>query len=779
MSAANLIRTFVSRFVPLSLLSAVLILAFAPPAVAATKLVAPEKAIKLGNAVSPSPAVKNPSSAATGALRILLVDDDWSDNNNYPGDSRLSPSDRVFRKLVSDAVGGDASSWEIEAVKPYASGPGIERLRKFSLILWYTGSNYGGNPDNSSVLSIEDEKTVRRYLEETGGAVILISPGYVSKVLQQGSTWEQASWPFLNVVLGIRGGQGLAQRSVPATVKATDGTQFHVGKGDAAVETQYSAVNPVSATVVFTAALDAMKSAGQATPVATAFSYGKGRIIYVGFTFENLAANELAPAFRQLLSASGAAAPAAASSAALVTDAPQAFNVTGSGHDSFNFSASSAGAIRVQVQSQGVPVTVAVLHPDGRMVEHTGTGGFVFDDVASDADLVKGHIWAVTVRAAAMTANTAVAASGSVVISHPPSNRVAVQAQLDTLPARTQVLKTARINSATLKQSSIGAPIAPAPMMDPQVVLNPGGKKVKVAPPPPPPPPPPLAGPDPVLRLDKLTGCAGTMLKASGKDLFPPGTLVQLVKDKWGGPDYYNAELHFVYGSQVIIAPMTANETSYAYSDPHPNETETDPTVIYYPQSGTAYFNTVPAKDVYERWYTGVVPTIPVTEATVVTVYLKTKDGRPSNRMNFTYQPQPLQPAQGMFDEFLFVWRQDDHLKDATMSSNYPNIATNEVNLGNGRASRDTFLLGFSGYDTFHNTLELKNGWTVKECHLFIHSSMGSGAEVTECRVGTSSPFVKVRWYLDPTFVLPNDLTYSVRLTITGPSGTRYNWPEK
>lgn len=305
MSAADPFRTFVFRILPLSLLSTVLILATVPPAVAATKSVAPEKAVKLGNVVSPSPAVKTPSSAATGSLSILLVDDDWSDNNNYPGDSRLSPSDRVFRKLVSEAVGGDAASWSIESVKPYSSGPDIERLRKFSLIVWYTGSNYGGNPDNSSVLSIEDEKTVRRYLEETGGAVILISPGYVSKVLQQGSTWEQASWPFLNEVLGIRGGQGLAQRFVPGTVTTTQGTQFHVGKGDAAVETQYSAVNPGSATVVFSAELDAMKSAGKSTPVATAFSYGKGRIIYVGFTFENLAANELAPAFQQLLSATG------------------------------------------------------------------------------------------------------------------------------------------------------------------------------------------------------------------------------------------------------------------------------------------------------------------------------------------------------------------------------------------------------------------------------------------------------------------------------------------
>ena len=305
MSAANLFRTFASRILPLSLLSTALILATVPPVLAATKLGAPEQTIKLDNAVRASPTVKSlPSPTATGPLRILLVDDDASDNNNIPGDTRKSVSDTVFRKLVSDTVGGNAASWAVETVKTNANGPSIDKLRKYSLILWYTGASYGGNPDNTSVLSIQDEKTVRRYLEETGGAVVLISPGYASKVLEQGSTWEKSSWPFLNEVLGIRGGKGLAQRFQPGTVTTGKGVQYQVGKGSA-VESQFSAVNPGGATVVFAAELDGMKSTGQPTPVATAYSYGRGRIIYVGFTFENLAAKELAPAFQQLLSATG------------------------------------------------------------------------------------------------------------------------------------------------------------------------------------------------------------------------------------------------------------------------------------------------------------------------------------------------------------------------------------------------------------------------------------------------------------------------------------------
>ncbi len=244
--------------------------------------------------------------AAAAGLRILLVDDDLSDNNHYPGDSRLSPSDRIFRQLVADAVGRDANAWSVEAVKPYGNGPGLERMRPFSLIVWYTGASYGGNPDNTAVLSIEDEKTVRRYLEETGGAVILVSPGYLGKVLSPNGTGDTAVWPFLSEVLGVRGGVGLAQRFEPGVVKASDGAAFKVGKGSAAIESQFSTITPEGAAVVFTTLLNAAKKGEGPAAVATVNPYGRGRIVYVGFTLENLADADLAPAFQTLIAASSA-----------------------------------------------------------------------------------------------------------------------------------------------------------------------------------------------------------------------------------------------------------------------------------------------------------------------------------------------------------------------------------------------------------------------------------------------------------------------------------------
>lgn len=253
----------------------------------------------------PSPTLASlPSPAAGGGLRILLVDDDVSDNNNIPGDRRLSSSDRIFRQLVSEAVGGNAAAWAFETVKPNAKGPDLEQLRKFSLILWYTGASYGGSPDNSAALSIEDEKTVRRYLEEVGGVVLLVSPGYAERAFSYDSTWEKSNSKFLSDVMGVRGGVGLAQRFEPGTVTTPDGKQFTVGKGPDP-ESQFSVVNPDGATVLFTSLVKSHYSTGAPMPVATVSSYGRGRLIYVGFTFENLVEQDRTPAFTYLLSSTG------------------------------------------------------------------------------------------------------------------------------------------------------------------------------------------------------------------------------------------------------------------------------------------------------------------------------------------------------------------------------------------------------------------------------------------------------------------------------------------
>ncbi len=261
--------------------------------------------------------------AASGPLRILLVDDDWSANNNLTNRARLSGSDEIFRGLVAAAVGGDASAWSVEVAPVNQHGPAFERLRDFNVVLWYTGGSYGGGADNVAVLSVEDEKTVKRYLEETGGAFILISPGYVSNHAYA-TSWTASRHPFLKEVAGINGLAGLVQRFAAGTVFSPEGARFNVEPKGAA-ETQFSAVNPDGAAVVFTSSLDPAKTAKEPVPVAVAHPYAGGRFVYVGFTFENIAEQERAKAFDHLLAAavgSKHAAPAVAGPAVPLTPTP-------------------------------------------------------------------------------------------------------------------------------------------------------------------------------------------------------------------------------------------------------------------------------------------------------------------------------------------------------------------------------------------------------------------------------------------------------------------------
>jgi hypothetical protein len=275
------------------------------------KAVSPEHAATKAPPRKPSPSLASlpAPKAASRPLRILVVDDDW-DNNEPGATDRLTASDVFFRTFVATAVGrDDAAAWSVVIADRYKDGPGIEQLRDYNVILWYTGASYGADPSGVSTLSREDEKTVRRYLEEVGGSFILVSPGYASN-LSYGTAWTDSPHPFLKEVVGVNGLAGFVHRGA-GTVQAHNGNSYNV-QGKGAPETLFSAVNPDGAAIVFTSKFDPKKTAESAVPVATAHPYGSGRFVYVGFTFENLAEEWHYNAFELLLRAAveGTAAPA-------------------------------------------------------------------------------------------------------------------------------------------------------------------------------------------------------------------------------------------------------------------------------------------------------------------------------------------------------------------------------------------------------------------------------------------------------------------------------------
>ena len=68
------------------------------------------------------------------------------------------------------------------------------------------------------------------------------------------------------------------------------------------------------------------------------------------------------------------------------------------------------------------------------------------------------------------------------------------------------------------------------------------------------------------------------------------------------------------------------------------------------------------------------------------------------------------------------------------------------------------------------NTL-LKNGWVVDSVNFgVVYISGNANAGVSDNRIGTNSPFVKVHWWMDAF----SAVTYNLSVTIKGPKGVPY-----
>ena len=113
----------------------------------------------------------------------------------------------------------------------------------------------------------------------------------------------------------------------------------------------------------------------------------------------------------------------------------------------------------------------------------------------------------------------------------------------------------------------------------------------------------------------------------------------------------------------------------------------------------------------------------------------------------------------------------------------------NPVNVYDGQAFstvyHSTFFAGFAGYDEYNLQQRLTNGWRTMAAELrnadqcnktgaSRSGASGSGAYIVDWRPGTDSPYVKVRWWLDPVFFDYNAVSYTLAITVTGPKGLAF-----
>lgn len=242
-----------------------------------------------------------------GQAKTLLVDDDMSYNNwDPPQPARLSKVDELYRRLLTEGDGRRSIPYETVAVTVKKNGPGVDVLNQYTNIVWYTGGAYGGNKDNTDVISDVDSANLISFLGK-GKSVILFSPGYINNMQANrrnvpGLTqklWGTADVEFLPNLLGLKGGKGLVHRFQPIDITGPAGLTFSLSKSGP-VDIAVSPVNPLTAKPLFMVNLDPDKAGVRPVACATANVTHHGTVVFVGFSFED-SGDKTAEVFRVLL----------------------------------------------------------------------------------------------------------------------------------------------------------------------------------------------------------------------------------------------------------------------------------------------------------------------------------------------------------------------------------------------------------------------------------------------------------------------------------------------
>lgn len=251
-------------------------------------------------AVCGAQSVTAPVKIVRKRARILLVDDDY-DGNNYgliadPTNflkGKLSVSDALYRRLLDRGDGVTSLVYDAVGVDQHGNGPDAAAMEPYDFVLWYLGRSYGGNPDNSGVLSGVDETNARAYLSAGGGRTFLLAgPGYLSNVSRGTATsssneahWVETDSLFMKKAMGLHGARGMLDRFNDADLVA-NGETFMMGKSP--TEAQLSPVNPDTATPLVMAEMNPDMKGKRMVPVATWNKVGDANMIYLGFTLENV-----------------------------------------------------------------------------------------------------------------------------------------------------------------------------------------------------------------------------------------------------------------------------------------------------------------------------------------------------------------------------------------------------------------------------------------------------------------------------------------------------------
>jgi hypothetical protein len=463
------------------------------------------------------------------------------------------------------------------------------------------------------------------------------------------------------------------------------------------------------------------------------------------------------------LKAQGAPPPAAAHPAEPVW--PLKVDLLPREREAHAFYVTQAGPVKVQLRISGAPVVLSLRRPDGRVVERTGSGEIIIDDTATAADLARGVVWGIGLRAAQEPPPATLVpglkpvparplATGTLLVQHPAANPVALQVGLAKLRADLQPRLNAQMAQAKAAKATKAAP--PAATNLSQTAQAAHDKQVAQ---------------QHAALLERIKG----RLPAEAVN-----AVAQRLALRVQGRSMKDAE------AQAPMAPAKKTKSDKPTSStptPAPviQGTSVDeaspgaPVLItganFGDEAGEVHFLVAATRDLKAGvafWSAGqVLASMPMTDGIPAYggyVYLQRPDGQKSALRPFRFVP--------LYDVAVigFPLSAQGYPFDSIISEGY------DKQYGTVDHYGDVFwgvFFGGKGDEEFYRTQRLANGWMVLDARLLdtwgnpgARASVGVGeATIAEFRPGTNSPFVKVHWWRDPGAYLH----YKIQITVQRP----------
>ena len=475
---------------------------------------------------------------------------------------------------------------------------------------------------------------------------------------------------------------------------------------------------------------------------------------------------------------------------------PLRFDLLASERTSSGFAVTAPGPIKIQVQASGVPLVLSLRRPDGRIVERQGSSGsIVIDDAASAADIAKGVLWGVSLRAAqeAPTGTAApgmrmmprAVAGGTLSVQHPPTDMAVVNAALKQASAQAQQQAASRQPPAPAPVDSAAVARQAQAAHDKQVAqkhaaalntlqanLSPGvhaqinqriglrlqGQTLQQA---------STAVP---VQLVKSDAMAKQVALAAPLALPMTQAKAGLVKAAAGTGSNKAAATGGAAavgagGGAATTAPVPPPMlTSASTGEGDPGTPVTLGGSEFGNAPGEVRFIVGNGKDIaapITYWSAGqIVTEVPYADGIPVydgQVYVKRSDGVKTALRPFRFLPLYEVTEIGLPDKAAGDYQLVASGIDKPLGTDYV--------LHMGAA-----FWGFAGNDKFYERAQLRNGWTVVGARLSGRWETGQaptgGAYLVDSRPGTASPFVNVRWWVNGGF---GTVIYTIRVDVKRP----------